>query len=478
MSFHSPPSVLPTEIENAGASGLGEYPPSSLIREALERAKSLRENVILTWEGETPQSDPLEWLELESACPAFYWKGRQGQTEYAGARAALVLRGTGPGSLVNVCAQADRILDQRVICPPLPRDLQPRFFGGFAFDPSRSGGTLWSGFDDAALIFPEALLVRSFGQNRLMLALAVRPDENAEEVRLSVEKVSARYHSGAAADSVTLPSVAVSLEADMSRAAWSEMVLTALARIRSGSLDKVVLARQFWLRDARLGVWPVMQRLRDRVPSCFHFAFDLCGGRSFAGSTPECLFYRSGDEVETECIGGTTVRGPDRDSDQSLAERLLSSPKDRLEHYYVVEDMLRCLGRLCDRLDAGASPHVLELATLQHLMTRARGHLKSGTTTGDILATLHPSPAVGGSPRDAALAAIRELEPNSRGWYAGPVGWYARDQAEFAVAIRSALLTENEMCVFAGAGIVQGSTPDDEWQETQNKALAFLNALQ
>jgi isochorismate synthase EntC len=161
-----------------------------------------------------------------------------------------------------------------------------------------------------------------------------------------------------------------------------------------------------------------------------------------------------------------------------LAEHLLSSPKDRLEHYYVVEDMLRCLDRLCDRLDAGASPHVLELATLQHLMTRARGHLKSGTTTGDILATLHPSPAVGGSPRDAALAAIRELEPNSRGWYAGPVGWYARDQAEFAVAIRSALLTENEMCVFAGAGIVQGSTPDDEWQETENKALAFLNALQ
>jgi menaquinone-specific isochorismate synthase len=464
-------------MEKAGVrDGLGLSHDSAV--QALEQAKSLRENVILVWESEAPQIDPLEWLELESSCPAFYWKERRGQIEYAGARAALVLSGHGPGSLAETCAQAARILDQRISFPQLPHDCQPRFFGGFAFDPGRESGALWSGFDDATLIFPEALLVRASGQSRLLLSVVVHPGESVGDVLLSADNVSARHCPRGMRDFETLPSQSSPLEAGLSQTAWSEMVHAALARIKTGSLDKVVLSRQLWLRNTALSTWPVMRRLRDRMPSCFHFAFDLCEGRSFVGSTPESLFNRTNDDVETECIAGTIERGADRNSDQSLADCLLSSPKGRLEHYYVLEDTLQRLSGLCDRFDAAAIPSVLKLPTLQHLMTKARGHLKAGITTGDILASLHPTPAVGGSPRDAALSAIRELEPVSRGWYAGPVGWYARDRAEFAVAIRSALLTGNEMCVFAGAGIVQGSTPEDEWREAENKALAFLNALQ
>jgi menaquinone-specific isochorismate synthase len=469
--------VLPSRMENTraadGRSGLTE----SLARLALERANSQQESVVLVWESEAPQIDPLVWLESELGCPSFYWKGRTGQIEYAGAGAALTLRGIGSSSLTDTCAQADHVHGQRIVCAPLAHDLEPRFFGGFAFDPGNSGGSLWSGFGDALLILPEALFVRSSGQNRLVLALAVSPGERVENVLAAGRKVDARYHAPVAGDLTSLGSVANLIESDVSLERWSDSVQSALARIQAGSLNKIVLSRRFWLRNTQLRTWPVMYRLRERVSSCFHFAFDLGGGRSFLGATPERLFHRRNNEVETECIAGTAVRGTDADSDGSLAEHLLSNPKERLEHYYVVEDMLRCLGDLCDRLDVSTSPHVLKLATLQHLIAKARGDLRPGTSTGDILSSLHPTPAVGGSPRDAALAAIRELEGASRGWYAGPVGWYARDEAEFAVAIRSALLADSHACIFAGSGIVRGSTPDEEWRETEDKALAFVDAL-
>jgi menaquinone-specific isochorismate synthase len=478
MNPQATPLVPESETGTSGVENGAARLSDGLVNEALRRANSLQESVLLVWEDEAPQIDPLGWLESESTYPAFYWRGRQAQEEYAGAGAALLIAERGPGSMAVACTQTANILELRVVSPVLPPIYQPRFFGGFAFDPSLSSGPLWSGFDDATLIFPEALLVRSSGHNSLMLSLVVRPGESPANVLLAAEKLRARYRPTGVADFALFPSLEGSLEPDTTPVAWSTMVQAALHRIQSGLLNKIVLSRRLRLRNARLGAWSVMQRLRDRAPSCFHFAFDMRAGRSFVGSTPERLLYRNDDIVETECIAGTMVRGHDGDSDHSLAEHLLSNPKDRLEHYYVVEDTLRCLGDLCDRLDVGTDPHILKLATLQHLMTHARGHLKPGIATGDILTSLHPTPAVGGSPRDAALAAIRELEPCSRGWYGGPVGWLARDQAEFAVAIRSALLTGNEILVFAGAGIVKGSNAEEEWRETENKALAFLNALQ
>jgi menaquinone-specific isochorismate synthase len=203
----------------------------------------------------------------------------------------------------------------------------------------------------------------------------------------------------------------------------------------------------------------------------------VSAGRLFAGASPERLFRLQGREIETDCMAGTTERGADAAGDRALADSLLASKKDRLEHYYVLEDSVRRLGDLCTTMNADTTPRVVKLTTLQHLTTTVRGRLKDGIGVGDILAQLHPTPAVGGTPRSAALAAIRELEPYPRGWYAGPIGWIERDRAEFAVAIRSAMLSGANACVFAGAGIVPGSVPETEWQETQNKAQAFLKAV-
>ncbi len=460
-------------MDRARGAGLSR----DLVERAIKRARSLRQDIYIIWEGPQIQVDPLRWLGAQTSHPTFYWTGRSGRAAFAGCGSAVTLSSSHANAMATACAEADTILSERLECAELSFGFRPRFFGGFAFDPGQDHDPLWRKFGGALLVLPEALLVCDEAGTHLVFAMSVRGDDHPESVLHRGESLEANHRTGALPDLRVQGASAGVLESQLSLPDWSAGVRSALALIESGTVNKIVLSRRFRLEGASLQTWPVMRRLQERVSSCFQFAFDLGDGCAFLGATPERLFYRAHDDVETECVAGTAVRGADEASDHALAAQLLASVKDKLEHYYVVEEMLRSLGDLCDRLDVGASPHVLKLATLQHLITNARGHLKPGTSSGAILASLHPTPAVGGSPRDAALTAIRALEHESRGWYAGPVGWYARDEAEFAVAIRSALLTGDQVHVFAGSGIVRGSTPDEEWQETENKALAFVNAL-
>jgi menaquinone-specific isochorismate synthase len=161
--------------------------------------------------------------------------------------------------------------------------------------------------------------------------------------------------------------------------------------------------------------------------------------------------------------------------DAHLASALRGSEKDRREHQLVLDGILSALSPLCVWLDSPPSPSVLALPKLQHLSSPVRGWLRAETSLGDLLARLHPTPAVGGAPRDAALRWIADLEDRSRGWYAGPVGWVAREQADLAVAIRSAVVEKRWITVFGGAGIVRGSDPDAEWDETGRKAASLLS---
>jgi len=181
--------------------------------------------------------------------------------------------------------------------------------------------------------------------------------------------------------------------------------------------------------------------------------------------------------LRSDCMAGTTRRGENGRSDRTRADALLASAKDRLEHSYVVEAVLHDMVKLCGRLDTVPEPRIVQLATLQHLFCPITGRLRDGITVGDILHQLHPTPAVGGWPRADALALIRNLETCSRGWYAAPVGWVGTEDAEFAVAIRSALVSDTDVIVFAGAGIVAGSVPEHEWQETDDKLQAFVHAV-
>jgi menaquinone-specific isochorismate synthase len=258
-------------------------------------------------------------------------------------------------------------------------------------------------------------------------------------------------------------------------AAWRTGVLAALEAIGAGRLDKVVLAREAAVEAE--APWPraeVLRRLRRR-PGGTTFLY-ACGG--FVGASPELLVRRRGRVATSRPMAGTVPRGDSAAAEADGLARLTRSPKEAVEHRLVVDAVADGLAKVADRVQVGR-PEVVRLATVAHLATEITADLTGPLPTAlELAGLLHPTPAVGGSPRDAALAAIAALEPFDRGCYAGPVGWVDRaGDGEWAVALRCATLDGRRAHLLAGAGIVPGSDPDAEWAETEYKLRAVLEVL-
>jgi isochorismate synthase len=251
-------------------------------------------------------------------------------------------------------------------------------------------------------------------------------------------------------------------------------VVAALAAIGAGRLDKVVLAREAMVEAD----WPfpraeLLRRLQRRPGGATFLYAD--GG--FVGASPELLVRRRGRVATSRPMAGTVPQGDGAAEAGGLA-RLTGSPKEAVEHRLVVDAVAEGLAKVADRVEVG-KPEVVRLATVAHLATEITADLTGPLPTAlELAGMLHPTPAVGGSPRDAALAAIAALEPFDRGRYAGPVGWVDRSgDGEWAVALRGATLEGRRAHLVAGAGIVPGSDPDAEWAETEHKLRAMLEVL-
>jgi menaquinone-specific isochorismate synthase len=263
--------------------------------------------------------------------------------------------------------------------------------------------------------------------------------------------------------------------ASVSELAWLEAVDTARARLDGVTIEKVVLARD-------LAVWSeepfdprvLARRLAERFPACFTFAVD-----GLVGASPELLVRRTGTAVDSLVLAGSAARGRDAAEDAALGRTLLASSKDLHEHRPAVAAVAGALRALGVELQLDAEPRLLRLDNIQHLATDVRGRLAGAATALDLAGRLHPTPAVCGTPTDAARALIRELEGLDRGRYAGPVGWVdARGDGEFAIALRCAVVVGARARLFAGAGIVAESLPEAELEETRLKFRAMQSALE
>lgn len=267
------------------------------------------------------------------------------------------------------------------------------------------------------------------------------------------------------------PPVRFTVAAVRTRRDWRAMVADALAAIERDEFEKVVLAREVVVEaDTPFDVAAIARRLMSQQPGSFVYA-----SHGLVGASPELLVRRSGDLVESLPVAGTAVA----DGDDASLRALAASVKDHREHRFVVDAIVDALTHECDTLDAGDEPHVAVFGHVAHLATRVHGRLRAPTRSAlELAQLLHPTPAVGGTPRDAALDAIRTLEGFDRGRYAGPVGWVdARGNGEWAIALRGAEVDGCTARLVAGAGIVEGSDPDSEWAETQAKLEPMLRAL-
>jgi menaquinone-specific isochorismate synthase len=260
-----------------------------------------------------------------------------------------------------------------------------------------------------------------------------------------------------------------------SEVAWLEAVDAAAKRIDAGEFAKVVLARDVivWAKGP---LYPMVLagRLAERFPECFTFLVD-----GLVGATPELLVRRTGRAVESLVLAGTAGRGDSTEKDAGLGASLLASNKDADEHRFAVESVTGVLREMCDEVEVDRVPRLLKLANVQHLATRVRARLAEPLTALDVAGRLHPTAAVGGTPRGAAMEAIRTLEGMDRGRYAGPVGWVdSKGDGEFGIALRCAEVEGARARLFAGGGIVAGSLPEAELEETRLKLRAMQSALE
>jgi menaquinone-specific isochorismate synthase len=263
---------------------------------------------------------------------------------------------------------------------------------------------------------------------------------------------------------------------------WCSAVATAVRRIRAGELAKVVLARDLLVTsDVPLEPRRLLRRLAARFPGCWTFAVD-----GLLGATPELLLRRTGRNLSARVLAGTAPRGAGADDDR-LAAALLGSAKDRAEHGLAVESVVRALEPYCSSLTAPEEPQLVTLANVRHLASDLQAVQRRSGARGragllELVGAVHPTAAVGGTPRAEAVALIAELEGMDRGRYAGPVGWLdARGDGEFGLALRCAQLTAEDPCtarLFAGCGIVADSDPAAELAETQAKFAAVQAALE
>lgn len=258
---------------------------------------------------------------------------------------------------------------------------------------------------------------------------------------------------------------------------WMRTVATVTTRIASGELTKVVLAREITVTaDRPFDAVSLLHRLRALSPSAYAYAVD-----GFVGATPEMLVSRLGDVVRAHPMAGTLPRTGDPDVDARRAGELLGSHKNRVEHQITIDMVHETLLPWCSYLDAEPEPSVVAAGPVQHLATLVEGRLsRPEPSVLDLVAALHPTPAVGGWPRAAALQVQAELERTDRGRYGGPVGWVdAAGNGAFGVGIRGAQLDADARTarVFAGVGVVDGSDPAAELEEARSKAQAVLSAL-
>jgi isochorismate synthase len=398
-----------------------------------------------------------------------------------GSAALIEARGSGR---FGEAAERARELGRRTLAddpaddPARPPAAGPVFVGGFAFCENGGTGPEWSSLAPASLLLPEVALVRHGGEARMTLCVAADGAEGADEL---LERALRRVEELRPAAMPLLDPDPVERTRVASAAPPSHFehaVERAVEHIRRGELQKVVLAREVRAHAAQPhDPAAVLGALREIFPACYCW----CVGTpelAFVGASPELLVRRDGQRAQTVALAGTTRRSADPAVDDHLGERLLRSAKDREEQAIVARRIERTLEPVSLWVATADEPGLVRVQNVQHLATPIRAQLAEPLPAVELAGLLHPTPAVGGEPRDVALPLIPALEGLDRGWYAGAVGWTdLSEDGEFCVALRCALLRERVARLYSGNGIVRHSVAADELAETEVKLQALLPLL-
>jgi len=417
---------------------------------------------------QVPDRPLLPWLQRQSVSLKTYWSNRDNRFEVAGIGAADYIDDASGYGYRRVFERLHTYLDRS--------DPDVRYYGGFKFAPGQTFHGSWKRFGRYYFILPRFELIRSTDKTLFVCNLHVDADGyDPASIMTQLEAVTFDI------ESIADGTPKMISETDFpDKNQWKANVQSALKAFKARRYEKIVLARKRALEFSdNINHFIILQKLKEKAASSYTFCFQPEDNLAFIGASPELLYYRKGRKLQSEAVAGTRTRGRTSREDQGLGEELLRSEKDLREHRYVVDSIKDAFTNLtppklnCNNM----SVSLLKLARIQHLIASFDTQLKENVSDAELIETLHPTAAVGGYPKDKAVEEIGRLEGFNRGWYAAPVGWVKRDAAEFVVAIRCGLVKDNTLNLYSGAGIINGSVPDNEWDEMNNKIDTFLSVL-
>lgn len=484
----------------------------ALIASGTDRARRQHHNVLVAYTIPVQWIDPIDvysgvtqssLLSLQHTDRVLWMQPSQ-DFSMVGVGAAVVLQSSGTNRFARIAAQRTELLSHALIETDPALDglqtianssdgqtqinpgLTPTFFGGFRFDaqyPADNRDPRWQSFGDARFVLPQLTLTQTADHAVLTFAVMVNPMTDADDTTNDLLDL---------ADQVVYPFISrktaarpgnLCLTDVQDSDTWQATVRTAADRIAAESPDsvglrKVALARS--IHATRSGGFDLTESLRSlsaQYPDCYVFAIGQTD-TTFIGATPERLMQLVNGHFQTMSLAGSARRGSTPETDAQLSAALLRSAKDLEEHAQVVAALAEMLHDYAEELTIPAAPGLLQLKNVQHLWTPIHGQLSADHTLLDLVARLHPTPAVGGRPQQAAVDFIREHEGMDRGWYAAPIGWIdANGNGEFAVALRCALVQKYQAVLYAGCGIVGSSDPAREFAETNLKFRPMIAAL-
>jgi len=322
-------------------------------------------------------------------------------------------------------------------------------------------------------------VINQRGQHYIVLNTKILPNSDPKQIQSSLEHRLKSMIGLTYENHYTAGKPKVSLGTSNENFDYLDGVSLALNEINSGRVSKIVLARQLTFNaNANLCPFSIAHGLRARFPDCHAFSLSAPDHGTWVGASPETLAHLRANKIRTEALAGSAPRGISAGKDAHWGETLLAREKEVHEHNLVIESIRRRLASVGVSALKQGLPRLLRLANLQHVRTPVEGMVPTGLHPFDILSALHPTPAMGGTPRIPALSKLAEIEQSPRGWYSGVAGWMdSRGRAEFIVPIRCGRLLQNSLTLYAGAGIVDGSIPVLEKQETDWKLQAMLEVI-
>ncbi len=487
MPNTSDKTVQPFRSERVRSVNQAEF--TDIIKKAIETSASAHRNSVVSLTVSFENTDPLAVLEILGNADLFryYWEHPEDKLAISAGESICSLQA---GEKDRFSHMSHLVVDYKTRIfeySSFDHSLAGvHFLGGFSFFDSVSSNAPWSNFGTSRFVIPRWTFIRD-GELSLM-TINQKINEHADADSVCAQILSEADFYSSTIESKTKNSTLNGhtnvrhdiniIEDDQARSVWIENINRAKRLISGSAFKKIVLSRRIDLETSgMLSPTAMLNYLRKEYPSCYSFMFQTEDSSCFIGSSPEKLISIRKTHVLTEGLAGSISRGNSATQDTILEKKLLSSAKDLEEHNYVVDAIKERLSRFSSKVNLPHKPGIKKFTNVQHLYSPISATIDEHLDPFLILENLHPTPAVGGFPANAAVPFIRNLESYDRGWYASPIGWLnSKGRGEFIVAIRSGVLSKKSAAFYAGCGIVEDSDPELEWDETKLKLIPMLSA--